>query len=92
MTGSTTSRTPGCWKNQSELPNVAYFETFRKVVSEEEVAKKIPCGPDVDRMVPSVKQDVDAGSTEVALVQIGPDRTGFCHLFQRELGAKLRLL
>lgn len=82
----------GGWKIQAELPNTFNFEAFAQVVSEEEVAQKIPCGPDLDRIVQTVKQYVDAGFTEVALVQIGPEQAAFCDLFARELGPALRKL
>jgi G6PDH family F420-dependent oxidoreductase len=82
----------GEWKVKSELPNTFNFESFSKVVSEEEVAQMVPCGPNLDRIVQSVKQFADAGYTELALVQIGPEQTAFCDYFARELGSALRAL
>jgi G6PDH family F420-dependent oxidoreductase len=80
----------GEWKVKSELPNTFNFESFSKVVSEEEVAETVPCGPNLDQIVQSVRQFVDAGYTEVAFVQIGPEQAAFCDLFARELGPVLR--
>lgn len=40
----------------------------------EDVADAIPCGDDVDSFVEAVRPYVDAGFTEVALVQIGGDQ------------------
>ena len=37
------------------------------------MAASIPCGDDVDAFVEAVRPYVDAGFTEVALVQIGGD-------------------
>lgn len=82
----------GGWKIQAELPNTANFQAFVDVVTPEQVAEKVPCGPDLDKITESVKQFVDAGFTEVALVQIGPDQAGFIEVFERELAAKLRAL
>ena len=82
----------GGWKLQAELPNTANFEAFTAVVSEEQVAQSVPCGPDVDRIVEAVKGFADAGFTEVALVQIGSKQAAFCDFFERELGARLRTL
>ena len=82
----------GGWKIQSELPNVPNFEAFVAAVSEDAVTEKVPCGPDTDKIVASVKEFFDAGFTEVALVQIGPEQAAFCNLFERELAAKLRAL
>lgn len=82
----------GGWKLQSELPNTANFEAFTSVVSEEQVAQSVPCGPDLNRIAESVRKFADAGFTEVALVQIGPEQAAFCDLFERELGPKLRAI
>jgi G6PDH family F420-dependent oxidoreductase len=86
------ARSLGGWKIQSELPNMVNFEAFGKVVGEDEVAQAIPCGPDVDKIVQSVKQFVDAGFTELALVQVGLEQAAFCDFFVRELGPALRAL
>ena len=56
------------------------------------VAESVPCGPDLDKFVDSLRLYVDAGYTEVALTQIGPDQDGFCKVFIEELGPKLRKL
>jgi len=82
----------GGWKIQAELPNTANFDAFTAAVTEEQVAAKIPCGPDLDRIAQGVEEFIDAGFSEVALVQIGPAQAEFCELFQRELAPKLRAL
>lgn len=82
----------GGWPVQAELPNPANFKAFSKVVSEEQVAAKAPCGPDLDKIVQSVKKYVDAGFTEVSLMQVGPLQAEFVDVFQRELGPELRKL
>jgi hypothetical protein len=40
----------------------------------------------------AVKQWVDAGFSELALVQIGPTQAAFCDFYVRELGPALRAL
>ena len=82
----------GGWKIQADLPNTPNFEAFVDAVTEEQVAQKIPCGPDTEKIVESVKAFVDAGFTEVALVQGGQDQAAFCDLFAGELGPALRAL
>ena len=59
-------------------------------MSEEQVAATIPCGPRVDTIVQAVKQWVDVGFTELALIQIGPEQAAFCDFFASELGPALR--
>jgi UTP-glucose-1-phosphate uridylyltransferase len=52
----------------------------------------VPCGPKVEPIVQAVRQFVDAGYTEICLVQIGPDQAPVCDFFERELGPALRAL
>ncbi|MCX2970070.1 MULTISPECIES: LLM class F420-dependent oxidoreductase [Streptomyces] len=59
------------WKVNSELPGPAAFAAATQFVRREDVAESIPCGDDPDRFIAAVKPYVDAGFTEVALVQIG---------------------
>ena len=42
-------------------------------VRPEDVAESIPCGPDLDAIVDSVRAYWEAGFTDIALVQIGDD-------------------
>ena len=59
------------WKVNAELPGPSGFAAASQFVRPEDVAEQIPCGSDVDAIVKAVKPFVDAGFTDVALVQIG---------------------
>ncbi|HEX2893039.1 MAG TPA: TIGR03557 family F420-dependent LLM class oxidoreductase [Marmoricola sp.] len=59
------------WKVNAELPGTAAFEGATQFVRPEDVSASIPCGPDLDKIVEAVRAYVDAGFTDVALVQIG---------------------
>lgn len=61
----------GSWKVNSELPGPKSFEAATETVRPEDVAQSVPCGSDVDEFVERVRPYVEAGYTEVALVQIG---------------------
>ncbi|BDM68818.1 LLM class F420-dependent oxidoreductase [Streptomyces nigrescens] len=61
----------GGWQVNSELPGPKGFAGATRYVTPEDVAEAIPCGDDVGRFVEAVRPYVDAGFTEVALVQIG---------------------
>ncbi|MER8003818.1 MULTISPECIES: LLM class F420-dependent oxidoreductase [unclassified Streptomyces] len=61
----------GGWPVNSELPGPTAFAGATSFVRPEDVAETIPCGDDVDAFVDAVKPYVDAGFTEIALVQIG---------------------
>ncbi|GAA4412717.1 TIGR03557 family F420-dependent LLM class oxidoreductase [Actinokineospora soli] len=61
----------GGWKVNAELPGPSAFAGATQFVRPDDVAASIPCGPDVEPIVKAVAQFVDAGFTDVALVQIG---------------------
>jgi len=83
----------GGWKVNAELPGTAAFAAATQFVKPEDVAESIPCGPDVDTHVQAVKEFVDAGFTDVALVQIGADtQTEFLGWAEDELLPALRKL
>ena len=59
----------------------------------EAISDQISCGPDVEEHVEAVKPYLDAGFTEVALVQIGgAQQDEFIGWAQRELLPALRSL
>jgi G6PDH family F420-dependent oxidoreductase len=68
-----------------ELRTVAHFEQAVSVLTESMVADAIPCGPDPEPYVASLRQYADAGYDEVYVQQIGPDQDGFLRFFEREL-------
>lgn len=61
----------GGWKVNAELPHPDSFDSATRFVRPEDVAGAIPCGGDVNDFVEAVRPFVDAGFTDVALVQIG---------------------
>lgn len=81
------------WKVNAELPGTAGFEAASQFVTPDQVAESIPCGPDVAEHVEKIKPFVEAGFTEVALVQIGGDsQPEFISWAERELLPALREL
>lgn len=68
----------GGWAVNADLPTPAGFAAASQFVRPEDVADAIPCGPDLDKIVAGVKEYLDAGFTDVALVQVGDDgQSGF---------------
>jgi G6PDH family F420-dependent oxidoreductase len=63
----------GGWKVNAELPGTAGFAAASQFVTKDDIAQAIPCGPDVAAHVQAVKEFVDAGFTDVALLQVGGD-------------------
>ena len=83
----------GGWKVNSELPGTAGFAAASQFVRKDDVAESISCGPDVDDHVKAVRTFVDAGFTDIAVVQIGGDtQPTFLDWAQRELLPALRAL
>jgi G6PDH family F420-dependent oxidoreductase len=81
----------GGWKVNAELPGTAAFSGATQFVRAEDVAQSIPCGPDVAPIVAAVGEFLDAGFTDVALVQIGDDsQPDFLRFAESELLPALR--
>ena len=79
------------WPVMAELPGPKHFAAASQQVREEDVTEQVPCGDDVEAVVRSVRQFVDAGFTHVALVQIGEDHQApFFEWSERELLPELR--
>jgi G6PDH family F420-dependent oxidoreductase len=73
------------WKVMSELPNPVNFEAVSRIVHREDVAAKIPAGPDAASHVDAVAPYAEAGFDHVALMNAGPDVDGFFGFFADEL-------
>jgi G6PDH family F420-dependent oxidoreductase len=81
------------WKVNADIPNPDGFDAAAQFVTSEQVAEQLPCGPDVEEHVEKIKPFVDAGFTEIALVQIGGDQQErFTAWAERELLPALREL
>jgi G6PDH family F420-dependent oxidoreductase len=61
----------GGWSVNADLPTPAGFAGATQFVRPEDVAGSIACGPDLDELAESVRPYLDAGFTDVALVQVG---------------------
>ena len=81
------------WKVNADLPNPDAFDAASQFVVPDDVAQAIPCGADVEEHIEKIRPFVDAGFTEVALVQIGADQQpAFITWAERELLPALRSL
>ncbi|HEY2770886.1 MAG TPA: TIGR03557 family F420-dependent LLM class oxidoreductase [Solirubrobacteraceae bacterium] len=81
------------WKVNADLPNPDSFESATQFVTPEQVAEALSCGPDVEEHVEAVRPFIDAGFTEVALVQIGDEQQEpFFRWAEQELLPALRSL
>lgn len=72
-----------------DLPTPTHFEQAAEMVTEEDVASSVPCGPDPEAVVESIRQYEEAGYTHLYLHQIGPDQDGFFRFWEKELSPLL---
>ncbi|MBM9466235.1 TIGR03557 family F420-dependent LLM class oxidoreductase [Nakamurella leprariae] len=83
----------GGWNVNADLPMPAGFEAASQFVRPEDVAESIACGPDLDELAESVRPFLEAGFTDVAIVQIGDERQQeFLDVVAGPLLEKLRAL
>ena len=72
-----------------ELPSPRHFEQLVSMVTEEQVAEAVLCGPDPEPVLKQVREFLDAGFDHVYFHQVGPDQAGFMEFARRELLPKL---
>jgi coenzyme F420-dependent glucose-6-phosphate dehydrogenase len=68
-----------------ELPLPSHFEEACAMVTEDDVAEVIVCGPDRERHVEAIGRFADAGYDHVYIHQVGPDQDVFFDLYEREV-------
>lgn len=66
---------------QQELPLPRHFEQVATLVTPEDVAKSVLCGPDPEPHLAKIKELADAGFTHVYVHQVGHDQEGFFRFF-----------
>ena len=69
-----------------ELPLPSDFEEAATMVTEDDVAAAVVCGPDVERYVDAIGEFEKAGFDHVYLHQVGPDQDGFLSFCNELLG------
>jgi G6PDH family F420-dependent oxidoreductase len=63
----------GGWKVNADLPTPAGFAGATQFVRPEDVASSIVCGPDLDEIAEGFRPYIEAGFTDIALVQVGDE-------------------
>ncbi|WP_375401517.1 TIGR03557 family F420-dependent LLM class oxidoreductase [uncultured Amnibacterium sp.] len=61
----------GGWGVNADLPTPHGFAAASQFVRKDDVAASIACGPDLDELVQGVLPHIQAGFTDVAIVQVG---------------------
>ncbi|MEX2226506.1 MAG: TIGR03557 family F420-dependent LLM class oxidoreductase [Dehalococcoidia bacterium] len=73
----------------AELPLPRHFEQASKMVSADDVAKDVVCGPDPQKHIEQIRKYANAGFDHVYVHQVGPDQQGFIDFYQREVVPQL---
>jgi coenzyme F420-dependent glucose-6-phosphate dehydrogenase len=68
-----------------ELARPKDFEDAAAMVSPDDVAETVPCGPDADRHREAIKAYEAAGYDHVFVHQIGPDQEAFFRFYESEI-------
>jgi G6PDH family F420-dependent oxidoreductase len=64
-----------------ELPLPSHFEAAAEMVTEDEIAETVVCGPDLDEHLAAIETFVEAGFDHVYVHQVGPDQAGFIEAY-----------
>lgn len=72
-----------------ELPLPAHFDQAAKMVTEEDVAQSVSCGPDPEVHLEGLKKFAEAGFDHLAVHQIGPDQGGFFDFYDKQVLPRL---
>jgi G6PDH family F420-dependent oxidoreductase len=73
-----------------DLPTWTHFENVAELITEEIIADRVPCGPDVSPVVELVREYEDAGFDHIHFHQVGPDQRGFVDFWRSELSEALK--
>ncbi len=72
-----------------ELRVPQHYEQAAEMVTEDDVAEMVPCGPDPERHLDKIRAFAEAGFDHVYVHQIGPDQEGFFRFYRSEIMPRL---
>jgi coenzyme F420-dependent glucose-6-phosphate dehydrogenase len=78
---------PGELSTELALPR--HFEQVAQVLTPEQLAEQVPCGPDPEPVVEQCRKALEAGFTHLYFHQVGPDQEGFFQFWEQELRPRL---
>ena len=71
------------------LPTPRHFEQASKLVTPNQVAESVPCGPDIGRYAGAISEYVGAGYDEIYIGQIGPNQDAFFEFWTGRLAGEV---
>jgi G6PDH family F420-dependent oxidoreductase len=72
-----------------DLPMPSHFDQASELVTEDMVAEKMACGPDLERHLAAIRPYVEAGFDEVFISQVGGATPEFFDFFRKEIEPRL---
>jgi coenzyme F420-dependent glucose-6-phosphate dehydrogenase len=78
---------PGQLSQELALP--AFFEQAAELLREEDLAEKVPVGPDPERHLEAIRAYLQAGIDHVYVHQVGPDQEGFFRFYEQQVLPKV---
>ena len=66
-----------------ELPLPEHFEAVAELVTEEQVAESVTCGPDPERHLAAIRKYAAAGIDHICVHQVGKDQKGSLRVLRR---------
>jgi G6PDH family F420-dependent oxidoreductase len=73
-----------------ELPLPRHFEQAAEMVTEDDVANVVVCGPDPEEHLQAVQRFAEAGFDHVYVHQVGPDQDRFFGFYEAEVLPRVR--
>ena len=73
-----------------ELPLPEHFGAVAELVTEDQVAETIVCGPDPERHLAAIRKYADAGYDHLCIHQVGKDQKGFFEFYAEEILPQLK--
>ncbi|MGQ0629817.1 MAG: TIGR03557 family F420-dependent LLM class oxidoreductase [Sporichthyaceae bacterium] len=73
-----------------DAPMWMAFEAIGELSSPDDIKKKVPCGPDPERVATAIREYVAVGFDEVYISQMGPDQEGALRFLTKDVLPLLR--
>ena len=67
------------------LPTPAHFEQASELVTEDQIAEAIPCGPDLDAHLKKIGEYEEAGFDELYVQQVGDEHERMFEVYSQEI-------
>lgn len=78
------------WASRSDIATPEVFADVTKTATEEDIAKNIPCGPNLDPVIKQVQEFVKAGFDHIYFHQVGKNQMEFLRVYADELLPAIR--